>query len=60
MSWFQPVKRDSVMTTLDVDDKVFVRTLDRFVGSIIWLLQRSAGGVMAYKTWVHVDSAGLT
>ena len=49
MSWFEPVKRDSVMTTLDVNDKVFVRTLDHFVGSIVWLLQESAGGVMAYK-----------
>ena len=49
------------MTTLDVNDKVFVRTLDHFVGSIAWLLQGSAGGVMAYiKTWVHVGSAGLT
>ena len=64
MSWFQPVKRDSVMTTLDVDDKVFVSTLDHFAGSIVWLLQGSAGGVMAYKNmgacrqcWAHISGS---
>ena len=57
MSWFQPVKRDSVITTLDVDDKVFVSTLDHSSYGCCRGLRVASWRI---KTWVRVDSAGLT
>ena len=55
VSWFQPVKRDSVMTTLDVNDKVFVRTLDHFVGSILYVVYKNMGACR--QCWAHISGS---
>ena len=43
----QPVKGDSVVTAIDVDDKVLVFPLEDLVGPIVWLLERLPSGVMS-------------
>ena len=46
MSGFETVNGDSVVTTVDVDSEVFIRSFDDWVWSIIWWLKWFADSIM--------------
>ena len=52
---FESVEGDSVMTTVDVKDKVLVSPLEHLITAIVRLLQGSPSGVMMNKDIVQVD-----
>ena len=46
MSGFEAIDGDSIITTVEVDCKVFIGPFDDSVWSIIWWLKRSTDSIM--------------
>ena len=55
MSWFEPVQRHYLLSSIDFDSKHLVSILDNLVGSVIRLLQRLTNCIMSHEDMHTVE-----
>ena len=60
VSWFEPVQRHHLLSSIDFDSKRLVSALDNLVGSVIRLLQRLTNCIMSHEDMVTVGRSSLT